>query len=427
MNQYETGNLRQAFLKNGYIENNFKEKADIYIINTCAVTNEAERKSKQMIRKAARQNPSSIVIVIGCGVEANLPGLKDLNIPNYHIISNYYKDSIFQIFKDIKKNIRNNTIYYKPASQISEYNENDFFNNNKHVRGLIKIQDGCNQFCSYCTIPYLRGKVRSRSAKKILAETQNLISNGHKEIVLLGINLGSYGSDFKRTPIDLPFLIDKIEKIVGIERIRLSSIELPWITDDLIDIFIKNAKICKHLHIPLQSGDNRILSLMKRKYDTNKYEMTIRKLRENIPDIAITTDVIVGFPGEDNNSFEKTCKFIEKMIFARIHVFPFSDRMHSLASLLPEKVEKNIIKERVMKLNNLSKELQRNFFFKNIGQNKNILVEYHERKNEKNYICGLTDNYIKVCAFDIKARVGEMIKLELKKVMDSDVEGEISI
>ena len=427
VNQYETGSLRQAFLENGYIINNFNDKADIYIINTCAVTKEAVRKSKQMIRKAVRQNPSAIIIATGCVIEANLSELKDINISNYYLISNYYKDSIFSIFKDIKQKNSKKTIYYKPASQIAYYSNNDFFNFNEHVRGLIKIQDGCEQFCSYCIIPYLRGRARSRTIENIMAEAKNLISNGHSEIVLLGINLGSYGNDLKENKSSLQLLIQKMEKIEEINRIRLSSIEPPWVTDNLIDLFSKSSKICHHLHIPLQSGDDNTLFLMNRKYNTEQYERIVRKLKKKMPHIAITTDVIVGFPGEDNHSFEKTYEFIKKMGLARVHVFPFSERKSTLASLLPDKVKPDIIKERVKILNCLSKQLQRNFFIKNIGKKKNVLIEYLGKKNNKDNICGLTDNYIKVCACEDvdKIKIGEMVKIELKKVNESYVEGEL--
>ena len=424
VNQYETGSLRQAFIRNGYQITEFKEKSDIYIINTCAVTREAERKSKQMIRKAARLNPSATIIVTGCGVQADLQAIKDYKKTKYHIIGNYFKEHIFSIFYNEGLTSNQQSIHFKPAAKITGYAENLFNSISQRIRGLVKIQDGCNQFCSYCVIPYLRGKARSRSPQDIFSEINNLITNGYKEIVLLGINLGSYGNDFIDKNINLSKLIQEIERIPGIKRIRLSSIELPWVTGELIDTFHNSSKLCHHLHVPLQSGDNDILSLMCRKYTTRQFENIVNRIQSKIPDIAITTDIIAGFPGEDDISFDKTYQMIKKIAFAKIHVFPYSERPFNLASLLPGNVESNIIKNRTLQLNALSQQLRKEFFLKNIGQEKNILVEYQGQKNNRDYVCGLTDNYIKVCISNIQAKKGQMMKIRLKEVNDDYMEGE---
>lgn len=424
VNQYETGVIKQTFLKNGFTAVDFREKADIYIINTCAVTREAERKSRQMIRKAGRTNPSASVIVTGCGVQANPEGINVCNSSNYHIISNYYKNDIFEIFSSFIANSSKKIIYFKPAEHINKYSYNAFHSMSSRIRGLVKIQDGCNQFCSYCVIPYLRGRARSRDSQDILLEIQELAKNGFKEIVLLGINLGSYGDDLKSEKINLAILIKRIETIPGLERIRLSSIELPWVTDELIEIFNNSFKLCHHLHIPLQSGDDGTLVLMRRKYNINEFEKKVSKIKNNIPDIAITTDVIAGFPGEDESAFKRTYNFLKRMEFAKIHVFPYSERPMTLASLFPEKNELHVIKLRVKFLNELSVQLRKEFFTNNINKQKKILVEYSFSKNAHNYTCGLTDNYIKVCIKDMKRRKGEMIRARLKGVLDSYVEGE---
>ncbi len=424
VNQYETGNLRQAFIRNGYKITEFKDKADMYVINTCAVTGEAERKSKQMIRKAARLNPSATIIVTGCGVQANLQAIKDCqNTKYYYVFGNYYKDALFSIFSKPPSKSEHQSIYFQPASQIVGYTESEYHSISHRIRGLVKIQDGCNQFCSYCVIPYLRGRARSRSSREIFSEINDLISNGYKEIVLLGINLGSYGNDLIDEDINLSKLLKGIEKLPGIERIRLSSIELPWITDELINTFYNSAKFCHHLHIPLQSGDNNILSLMCRKYTTGEFEKIIKRIQNKMPYIAITTDVIVGFPGEDDISFEKTYQLIEKLTFAKIHIFRYSERPFNLASLLPGRIRQNTIKKRTKQLNVLSQQLRKSFFQKNIGQERSILVEWQGHKNNQDYICGLTDNYIKVCLSNLKAKKGQMIKAKLKEVHDTYIEG----
>jgi threonylcarbamoyladenosine tRNA methylthiotransferase MtaB len=428
VNQYETGAVRQAFLEDGYTVVDFREKADIYLINTCAVTREAERKSRQMIRKANRTNPLGTIIVTGCGVQANLEDLKDCCKVNCHIISNYYKGDIFNIFNRYLANPNTNTsqklIHFKKAELINEYHENNFTSINDRIRGLVKIQDGCNQFCSYCVIPYLRGRARSRSSKEILLEIKKLIKSGYKEVVLLGINLGTYGEDLKSKDINLAKLIKMIEENTDIVRIRLSSIELPWVTDELIKVLNDSLKVCHHLHISLQSGDDNTLSLMRRKYDTNKFEEKVRMIERNLPDVAITTDIIVGFPGEDEMAFKRTYSFLKRIGFAKIHVFPYSERPMTLAALLPGKNEPEIIKTRVKEINKLSVQLRKEFFSKNINQEKEILVEDSFRKNDEEYFCGLTDNYIKVCIKGLQRGKGEIITARLKEVFDLYVEGE---
>ncbi len=423
VNQYETGSLKQDFISNGYQVVDYNEKADIYIINTCAVTREAERKSRQMIRRAARLNPTATIIVTGCSVQSDLESIRQCT-KNKYIISNYYKESIFSILHDTLSASRKRFIYFKPACQISSYPDMVNHYTGYRIRGLVKIQEGCNQFCSYCVIPYLRGRARSRSSKKILSEIKALAGHGYQEVVLLGINLGSYGSDLLHEKTGLGTLIREIECVPGIRRIRLSSIELPWIHAALIDTFKLSKKLCHHLHIPLQSGDNRILSLMRRKYSSNQFEKVVKQILEVIPGMAITTDVITGFPGEDDLSFERTCQLVKKIAFSKVHVFPYSDRPFNLASLLPDKLEPDIIKERSQKLISLAKQLREEYFTSNIGQEKSILIEYQAKRNNKNIVCGLTDNYIKVCLENVPAQKGQMIRVRLKRTRDSYMEGE---
>ncbi len=417
VNQYESESLRQAFIKNEFQVTEFKEKADIYIINTCAVTSEAERKSRQMIRKVFRMNPFATIIVTGCGVQSNLYDIKNC-IDNGYIISNYYKEKIFSIIQDTKVKTRTEekSVYFQPANLITEYNESPFAGTGNRIRGFVKIQDGCNQFCSYCVIPYLRGRSRSRSSGEIISEIHTLISNGYKEIVLLGINLGSYGNDLEDENINLAKLIKTIDGIRGIERIRLSSVELQWVTEELIDSFNFSQKLCHHLHIPLQSGDNNILSLMCRKYTSDQFETVVHHIRNKVTDIAITTDVIVGFPGENELSYERTYNFIKKIAFAKVHVFPYSDRPFNLATFSPSKVKSSIKKQRSQKVVALSQGLQDDFYKKNIGKNKNILIEYQKKNNNYQFAHGLTDNYIKVQVNIVNSQVkkGQIIKTKLK-------------
>jgi len=412
VNQYETGALRQSFHKNGYQIVEFREKADLYIINTCAVTAEAERKSKQMIRKAARLSPQAIIIVTGCAVDSNLTDIGYCESLSF-IVGNYHKGDIYNIVGKTPLNKEQPAVYIASPEKITEYRESKCNSATSRIRGLVKVQDGCNQFCSYCIIPYLRGRARSRHIERVLAEINTLADKDFKEVVLLGINLGSYGSDFTDKKMDLVSLLGKIESSGNIARVRLSSIELPYINEELIKVFSCSPKLCHHLHIPLQSGDDKILSLMNRKYSTKQYLKTIDLIKERVPDIAITTDVIVGFPGEDKLAFNNTINFVKKCGFSKIHVFPYSERKINLASFLPAKNDNDLIKSRCKTIVNLSKELHRSFIKGNIGKEKNILIESIRSEENRSIACGLTDNYIKTCLRNVKTGKGQIIKTRL--------------
>lgn len=420
VNQYETGALRQLFINNGYNAVRFDENADIYIINTCAVTKEAERKSKQMIRKASRLNPEAFIIVTGCAVQSNFRDIKECSNVSL-IVGNYYKEDIFNIIRKISKVEKEPQFFTSSADKITNYIESKCFSSSNRIRRPVKIQDGCNQFCSYCIIPYLRGRARSRSAEQILSEIKDLGEKGYKEIVLLGINLGSYGSDLNinNSKINLANLIAKIVQVSTIERIRLSSIELPYVDKELINTFRYYPKLCHHLHIPLQSGDNRVLSLMNRRYTSEQYNQTIASLKRQIPDIALTTDIIVGFPGEDETAFQNTIDMVRKIGFSKVHVFPYSERMLSLASFLPDKVEAKVIKDRSKRLIDLSKQLTREYLEKNLGEERDVLIESKGQENELCFASGLTDNYIKVFLYNTSYEKGQIVKTKIVQTSDN--------
>ena len=426
VNQYETGALRQLFIRNGFKTVGIDEIADIYIINTCAVTREAERKSKQMIRKAARMNPDAIIVATGCAVQSDLKDIKECNNISL-IVGNYYKEDIFNIIIDKTPLERVPQLFTSSADKITHYVENKCFSSSNRIRRFVKIQDGCNQFCSYCIIPYLRGRARSRSVEQILSEIEDLEEREYKEVVLLGINLGSYGSDFENSNINLLNLIDKIVRISNIERIRLSSIELPYVDKDLIKAFGYYPKLCHHLHIPLQSGDDRILSLMNRKYGSEQYIRTVGLLKEQMPDIALTTDVIAGFPGEDETAFQNTMDMVRKTGFSKVHVFPYSERRFNLASFLQNKVEEKVIKERSKKLIDLSKQLTREYIGKNLGKERDVLIESVGQVNKMHFASGLTDNYIRVFLDNTSYKKGEMVKVKIVQNNDSYAVGKAAL
>ena len=286
-----------------------------------------------------------------------------------------------------------------------------------HTRAWLKIQEGCNRFCTYCKIPYVRGPARSRSVEDVLEEVSHLSGNGVKEIVLTGINLGTYGRDIGKGKTNLAKLISLVSNIKGIERIRLSSIELIDIDAELLDVFKNCSKFCHHLHIPLQNGDDKILNLMNRPYDTSTFYQKISLIKETIPDIAITTDIMVGFPNEDSNSFNKTINFARKICFTKIHVFRYSSRKECVAALLPNKVDNRTKKERSKKLQDLSKELYYDFQKKYLNSIAEVLVE-DEIKDEEGKICsrGITSNYIKVIIPDFTGKKSEIVSVKLNQI-----------
>lgn len=393
----------------------FHQNADIYIINTCTVTQEADRKSKQMIRRAIRQNRKSKIIVTGCYAQSNYEDLKKIEGISL-IAGNGEKNNILQQLGKI--DFYNTVIKVKPAKYLKKY-DNVLKNKSGslHTRAWLKIQDGCNRFCTYCKVPYVRGPARSRSVKDVLEEVSSLNNNGVKEVVLTGVNLGTYGRDIDKGTTNLAKLISLISNFEGIKRIRLSSIELIDINDELLNIFKKTSKLCHHLHIPLQNGDDKILNLMNRPYDTSIFYKKISLIKETMPDIAITTDIMVGFPNEDSNSFSKTINFARKICFAKIHVFQYSNRKECLATLLPNKVNNEVKKEKSKKLQELSKELFYNFQKIFIGSIADVLIEDEIKDKEgRIYSRGITDNYIKVVIPDFIGKKGDIVSVKLNQI-----------
>ncbi len=368
-----------------------------------------------MIRKAIRQNRKSKIIVTGCYAQSDYEDLQKIEGISL-IAGNGEKNDILQQLEKI--DFHNMVIKVKPAKYLKKY-DNVLKNrsSNLHTREWLKIQDGCNRFCTYCKVPYVRGSARSRTVEDVLEEVSNLNSNGVKEVVLTGINLGTYGRDIDKGKINLAKLISLISNFKGIKRIRLSSIELIDIDDELLNTFKSCSKFCHHLHIPLQSGDDKILNLMNRPYDALIFYKKISLIKETIPDIAITTDIMVGFPSEDSNSFNKTINFVRKICFTKIHVFQYSNRKECLAALLPNKVDNRTKKERSKKLQDLSKELFYDFQKKFLNSIAEILVEDEIKdKGGRIYSRGITDNYIKVIIPDFIGKKGEIVSVKLHQI-----------
>ena len=383
VNTYESEFIRNNLLDNGYIE--VEENADICIINSCTVTNTADNKSKQVINNIKKNNPNAIVIAMGCFVQFRKNEIKNL-IDADIIVGNNKKSKIIDYINEFEKNQKQLLVYDDIENNNLDFEDMEIKGYNHRHRAFIKIEDGCNNFCSYCIIPYVRGRVRSKDFNKCIIEVNDLAIFGHKEIVLTGIHTGQYNSDGKR----LADLINKISETPGIERIRLSSVEIVELDDKMMDVLKNNKKFVSHLHIPLQAGSDHVLKLMNRRYDTKHFKEMVDKIRSIRKDISLTTDVIVGFPGETEEDFNETLEFCKTIGFAKIHVFPYSDRNGTVASRMKDKVPGDIKKQRVHKLLELSQELEKKYFNSFISHEVEVLIE----EEKDGYYYGFTDNYI---------------------------------
>ena len=397
VNSYESNFMKEALVKNGFSFCNLNEKCDILILNTCTVTDTSDKKSLKEVRRLKRENPNAILVVCGCSVQNDKTKYDNLGINI--LMGNINKSNIVSI---IEKYLDDKT----PVEYVAKTRDLPFENMevdiSDHTRAYIKIEDGCDNFCSYCIIPFVRGKKRSKDFSLVLREVQHLANNGYKEIVLTGIDTGGYESNGK----NLTDLIHEMSKINGIERIRQSSIEITQINEKFINELKNNNKICDHIHIPLQSGSDSILKLMNRKYDLKYFFDKIDMIRSVRPDISITTDVIVGFPGETEEMFLETMETCKKINFSKIHAFPYSERKGTKASMMDGKVPESVKHERVKKLLELSDSLEKSYYDKFKGKNKDVLIEEVNESGSK----GHTSNYLMVHTNE-KLQKGEIYNL----------------
>jgi len=403
VNTYESNVMRDKLINSGYIEGN-QDNSDIYIINTCTVTNTSDNKSLKIVRQVKRNHKNSIVVVVGCMTQVNSKLLDELNIDI--ILGNSGKSKIHQYIEEYKKNKKQ----IKIIDNIMEKEFEDMcLNNFNKTRAFVKIEDGCENFCSYCIIPYARGKVRSKRPNIVIEEIKKLVNDGHKEIVLTGIHTGHYGSDIN---YDFSKLLKDIENIEGLARLRISSIEITELDDNFLDV-LKNSKILvDHMHIPLQSGSNEVLKLMNRKYDKEYFIDKINKIRTIRPNISITTDVIVGFPGETEELFKETIDTINKIKFSKIHVFPFSLRKGTKAEELSNHIDDLTKKKRVKELIEISKKIEIEYF-NNFINNK---VEFLPEIYKEGYIIGHTGNYLLVKTKGSIEDLNNIKEVTIKKV-----------
>lgn len=409
VNTYESEFMLENLLHSGYIYN--EEKPDIIIINTCSVTNMADKKSRKMVRRARRENKNAILVVAGCSAQNDSDEYENMGIDI--LIGNREKSKIVELINNYKKT-------HKPYSFFTKNRDLDFENMEvekftTHTRAFIKVQDGCNNFCSYCIIPYVRGNIRSKKFADVIKEAEVLVANGHKEIVLTGIHTGSYSDENK----DLSDVISSIAKIPGLERIRISSIEITELNDKFLDLLKVEPKIANHLHIPLQSGSDTILKRMNRKYDTAYFKNKIEQIRNIRPDISITTDCIVGHPYETEECFQEYVNFCKETAFSKLHVFPYSKRNGTASAVMPQ-IDEEEKRKRVHVLLELSEVLEHDYEEKFIGKELEVITEEYT----DNYTTGFTSNYLKVYLKG-ELKLNQVYKCVIDKLENNKVYGHI--
>ncbi|WP_027717871.1 tRNA (N(6)-L-threonylcarbamoyladenosine(37)-C(2))-methylthiotransferase MtaB [Desulfovirgula thermocuniculi] len=424
VNQYESSALATMFKERGYQVVDFDEVADIYIINTCTVTHLGDKKSRQLIRRAARRNPRALIVVTGCYAQvspqevSSIPGV-DL------VVGTADKHRLVELVEACLREKRK-----EPLVAVSDFSGEPAFQElpvpalPSRVRAFLKIQEGCNNYCAYCIIPYARGPLRSRDAEKVLAEAQKLVAEGYREIVLTGIHTGAYGQDRPGGP-DLAELVERVSRIPGLLRLRLSSVEPLDVSEKLLAVMSSRPNVCRHLHIPLQSGDDEILARMRRRYDTAWFRRLVARVRETLPGVAITTDVMVGFPGETEEHFRHTYNFVREMRFSRLHVFKFSPRPGTPAAAFPAQVGAAVKEERSRRMIALGEELARAFAAGHLGMALTVLVEEKVAKGSNGDLyTGLTDNYLRVTfPADGEDLVGHLVVVKIKEVAGAELKG----
>jgi len=409
------------FSRRGYQVVDFEQPADIYIINTCTVTHVGDRKSRQLVRRAAKNNPEAFIVVAGCYAQVSpgeaqaIPGV-DLVVGTQNkgqiidlIEAAAGRKGLFNAVEDISRSVAYEEL---PAPVMTE-----------RVRAFLKIQEGCSNFCTYCIIPYARGPFKSRKPENILAEAGHLLSEGFKEIVVTGINTGAYGCDLK-DGTDLAELLNLLVQLPGLVRLRLSSVEPQEITDALVEAIAVNKKICRHLHIPLQSGDDAILKKMNRKYTAGYFRELTRALRRESTDVAITTDVMAGFPGETEEQFLNTYSFVKEIAFSRLHVFKYSPRRGTRAAEWPEQVPATVKEKRSAQLISLGEELARSFASRFLDRTVEVLAEEPSKKFP-GFFEGLTSNYLRTIFPFVSGIRGELVKVKVEKLIGPDLNGKI--
>ncbi len=423
VNQYDTQSMRETLLSNGYTVVDEAQPADLYLINTCTVTNAADQKARQTIRKAIRQNPNADIFVTGCYAESDRKTIEQ--IPGVTFVFGNREKADIQIYLD---KLRAKSLLQIAPIQHDAIREHARFssgvsNAGKRTRALIKVQDGCSAFCTYCIIPYVRGRMTSRPLADIEEEAQRIAESGIKEIVITGVHLGAYGQDTGRDK-NIADIIEHIHDIDGIERIRFSSIEPMYFPDILVERMSALPKCMPHFHLPIQSGSDRVLRSMQRRYTTQQFAQLVDKLRTQFTDdVGITTDIMVGFPGETNSDFHDSLQFVKKIGFSQLHVFRYSPRKGTPAASYPDQVPPHILSSRSSEMIQLGKELSTTFRQRMLGKYKRILVE-DNKDGENQLLAGFTENYLRVLVDVPESAINHILKIKLTTLDSEYVYGE---
>ena len=407
VNLYESEVIMNSFKKSGYEIVDFEDNADIVIINTCTVTNTSDKKSRNIIRQAVKKHEKAVIVVMGCYSQVRSDDIKEIDGVDI-IIGNTKKSKVVSLVEEYLKNKKSITEIDDIMHTDFEPMELDTFET--RTRAFVKIQDGCNNFCSYCIIPYSRGNIRSKEKDDVVSEIKCLVKNGYKEVVLTGIHTGHYGKD--KYDYDFSDLLSELCKIDNLKRIRISSIEITELDSKFIDVLKNNKVIVNHMHIPLQSGCDKTLKEMNRKYDTKYYLDKINLIRSIRPNISITTDLIVGFPNETEEDFNNTLSFLRKVKFSKIHVFPYSRRKGTKADLMDNQIDEQTKHKRVKEVLKLSEELEIEYMNKFINTDVLVLIE----KFENGIISGHTENYIPVKANGVESDINELLMIHIDKM-----------
>ena len=412
VNQYETEAIWQLFKQAGYEQIDFEQTADVYVINTCTVTNTGDKKSRQVIRRAVRRNPDAVICVTGCYAQTTPKEVAAIE-GVYIVIGTKDRAKLLDYIEQYRRE-------RKPINAVDNimktraFEELDVPEFTDRTRASLKIQEGCNNFCTFCIIPWARGLLRSRKPENVLAQARQLVSAGYQEIVLTGIHTAGYGEDLEN--YNFAQLLRDLEAIKGLKRLRISSIEASQITDEVIDVLRQSKIICRHLHIPLQAGDDEVLKRMRRKYTTAEYKQKIDKVRRVLPHFALTSDVIVGFPGETEEQFNNTYAFIRDLQFAELHVFPYSKRTGTPAARMDNQVPEEEKQARVRRLIALSNELSKAYAAQFAGETLVVIPEKeYPEKPDSGLLVGYTDNYLKVVFKGEPELIGKMVDVRIDK------------
>jgi threonylcarbamoyladenosine tRNA methylthiotransferase MtaB len=432
VNHYETEAIWQLFKENSYERTDFEQTADVYVINTCTVTNTGDKKSRQVIRRAIRKNPDAVICVTGCYAQTSPAEI--MAIPGVDIVVGTQDRVKMLEYIEQYKQERQPINAVGNIMKARIYEELEVPNFTDRTRASLKIQEGCNNFCTFCIIPWARGLMRSRDPKDVIKQAQSLVDAGYKEIVLTGIHTGGYGEDLK--DYNFAMLLRELdEKVIGLKRIRISSIEASQITDEVIEVLDKSNKIVRHLHIPIQSGSDSVLKRMRRKYTMEFFGERLTKLHKALPGLAVTSDVIVGFPGETEEEFMETYNFIKEHKFSELHVFPYSKRTGTPAARMEDQVDEEVKNERVHRLIALSDQLAKEYASHYENEILEVIPEeLYKEDPDKGLYVGYTDNYLKVVFHANKEMVGKIVKVKIEqagypynmgqfvRVMDDNVE-----